>query len=74
MTIHRSALIDELNFMNEFAAELLPTPSTVGLTFEEKQKMFHESSKSVKVSAEKFCEARRKLAGLERRSDEEMIQ
>lgn len=51
-----------------------PSASAGAQTFEEKQKMFHESSKSVKVSAEKFCEAQRKLAELERRSDEEMIQ
>ena len=74
LTIPRSALIEELNFLKEFTAELLPTTSATGLTFEEKQRRFHESRKSVKVSAEKFCEARRKLSVLELRSDQELIQ
>ena len=74
LTIRRSVLIDELNFMKQFASELLLTPNVMEQTFEEKQRMFHESSKSVQVPAEKFCEARRKLAELERRSDEAMIQ
>merc|ERR1719188_1450547 len=46
----KSALIEELNFLKEFTAELLPTTSATGLTFEEKQRRFHESRKSVKVS------------------------
>ena len=76
LTIRRSVLIDELNFMKQFASELLLTPNAnvMEQTFEEKQRMFHESSNSVQVPAEKFCEARRNLAELERRSDEAMIQ